>query len=64
MLLHDGAGFGAGLCCAPAQAVPWFPGIRKEIPCRKVRLPQLINVLAGLPDERNAKYLDSFFYDH
>lgn len=31
MLLRDGAGFGAGLCCAPAQAVPWFPGIRKEI---------------------------------
>lgn len=31
MLLRNGVGFGAKLCCAPVQAVPWFPGSRKEI---------------------------------
>lgn len=27
-------------------------------------IPQLIEVLAGLPDERNAEHRDHFFYDH
>lgn len=56
----------AVLCCS-VFPVLWPPGCSKETlhpPCSKVRLPQLIHVLAGLPDERNVKYLDSFFYGH